>query len=87
MPLLDVILGCEPAFDRAEEDLGKPDELEATSLSHHINRCALRWSMSYRASRSNSAQLRQLRFFMVILAILLVLTSNPATKILEKIFG
>lgn len=87
MPWLDVFFQREPALDDAEERLGMPDELEATSLRHHTERCALRWILSYRSSKSNNAQLRQLKIVGFLILIVMILTSNPATKILEKFIG
>lgn len=85
MNWIDVILGREPALDQAEEDLGKPDELEAASLPHHVDRCAKRWSLSYRLSRSNHAQLAQVRLFLAILIIFMAANSPIGAKIVERL--
>ena len=67
MNWLDVLLGREQSLNQAEEELGKPDEVEATNLSYHVHRCAARWILSFRMSRSNNSQLMQLRLLVFIL--------------------
>jgi hypothetical protein len=70
MNLLDVILGKEPSLNDAEESLGKPDHMEADNLSYHVEKCATRWVLSYRMSRTNNAQIAQVRLFVVALLVL-----------------
>lgn len=81
MIILDVLLGREPKLDDAEENLGKPDEQEAKDLKYHVSRCALRWIMSYRMSRSNNVQIAQTRMLLIIAIMVEVLTSAPAMRV------
>lgn len=77
MSVLDVLLGRAPELDMAEEDLGKPVEAEATDLALHVERCAQRWAMSYRASKANHAQLSQIKLLLLIFAVFLMAKSYP----------
>lgn len=86
MSILDVLLGRPISLDEAEEALGRPEKEEATDLSLHVSRCAKRWALSYRASRSNSAQLSQIRFFLILVGLLMVLNWPPAQKLIATFF-
>jgi len=77
MNFLDALLGREPELDQAEEDLGKPVEAEASNLALHVERCALRWAMSYKASKANHAQLAQIRIILLCGAVYLAARSYP----------
>ncbi|WP_298800079.1 hypothetical protein [uncultured Devosia sp.] len=88
MTFIDVFLGRPPALDQAEEDLGKPVEAEANDLALHVERCAQRWAMSYRASRQNHAQLAQIRAIMLIVAVALLARAFPdIASLMKVIFG
>lgn len=77
MSLVDVILGRSPTLDEAEEALGRPLEAEELDLSLHVQRCAQRWAMSYRASKSNSVQLAQIRLILLVVAVVAAAYSPP----------
>ena len=85
MPVIDVLLGRSAALDAAEEALGRPIEAEEHDLSLHVQRCAQRWAMSYRASKCNSAQLAQIRLFLLIGAIIAATYIPPVNRALEKL--
>jgi hypothetical protein len=85
MALVDVLLGRSAALDEAEEALGKPLEAEEYDLSLHVQRCAQRWAMSYRASKCNSAQLAQIRLFLLLAAIIAAAYIPPVQRTLEKL--
>lgn len=88
MNIVDIILGRAPSLEEAEEELGKPEMAEADNLALHVERCAKRWAMSYRASKENSAQLAQLRMLILLAALVLVITQPPIAKWLaERLFG
>lgn len=85
MSFLDVLFGTAPELDQAEEDLGKPVEAEATNLALHVERCAQRWAMSYRASKANHSQLSQIRLILGGVAVFMVAKSFP--DIASFVFG
>lgn len=67
MNIFDALLGRSITMDEAEEELGKPEEAEENDLPLHVQRCAKRWAMSYRASKNNSAQLGQIRIILILM--------------------
>lgn len=83
MPLLDVIMGRSGPLDEAEEELGKPVKAEEHDLALHVERCAQRWALSFRASKNNGAQLAQIRLILAALVIYLLVTSADWSKVLE----
>jgi hypothetical protein len=88
MNILDAILGRTPQLEEIEEELGKPDTAESYDLNLHVERCARRWLFSYRASKSNSAQLAQLRLILLIFAASLFVIQPPIAKwIVEHFFN
>lgn len=80
-----VLVGRETTLDDAEENLGKPDEAEADDLRYHVSRCAMRWILSYRMSRSNNTQIAQVRLILILAIALEVTTSKPGWGILVAI--
>jgi len=85
MSIVDVLLGRSAALDDAEEALGKPLEAEEHDLSLHVQRCAQRWAMSYRASKCNSAQLAQIRLFLLIVSIVAAFYLPPVQRFFDKL--
>jgi hypothetical protein len=81
MNIFDALLGRSITMDEAEEELGKPEVAEEHDLPLHVQRCAKRWALSYRASKNNSAQLSQIR----IILILMILYGLATTPHWEKI--
>lgn len=77
MGILDVLLAKPIALDQAEEELGRPDKAEEGNLTLHVERCAKRWALSYRASKQNSAQLNQIRAFLIFAVIIALIYSPP----------
>lgn len=87
MNLIDVIVGRASSIDDAEEELGKPDDMEAKDLPLHVYRCGKRWALSYRLSRNNSAQLAQIRVLLAIAGVIGVVDSPPGQKLWALLFG
>lgn len=81
MNIIDAFLGRAPSIDEAEEELGRPDTIEMLDLKVHVERCAKRWIMSYRASKHNSTQLTQIRIILLMMILYGVLTSPHWEKI------
>jgi hypothetical protein len=78
MGFLDVFLARPRELDEAEARLGRPDPREASDLPFHIERCALRWDLSYRASRHNGAQIERL-CIIIVLGVSLLIASDIGT--------
>ncbi len=72
MGIWDVLLARPRGLDEAEEALGRPDVREAADLPFHIERCARRWDLSYRASKYNGAQIERLYWLVIVCAALIL---------------
>jgi hypothetical protein len=84
MNIIDILFGRPVELDAAEEELGKPDEAEEYDLPLHVQRCAKRWALSYRASKHNAAQLAQIRYLLI--GFMLVALFSPYWQKISSIF-